>query len=288
MTHRAPHTTRVPIAQSHYERHFLQSLMARWPRRGRSLVQFGCGHGEILEHFWESGFDVTGVDTEHEHLEAAKERMGHRAEWHMGKYSHTPFDDNEFDYVAVFHVLEKEKLADQEAILKEALRLATRGVLIVVDNPWSLAHWNANNAVNIVQLWRCLRRLQSPNFGLGFMTWGAALHGPKWTWSCPWQWPWHWDMFHKNQRAVKQRKTSPVFSLLNQGYTYSIFGASLFVCLDLGRSHGVTPLLLRTHERARATTVQAYPPTVLGHEKGVQGSSLLQKSLRTQDEHDFS
>ncbi len=278
MIHRAPHTTRVRTAQSHYERHFLQSLMARWPRRGRSLVQFGCGHGEILEYFWESGFDVTGVDTEHEHLKAGKERMGHRAEWHLGNYSHTPFDDNEFDYVAVFHVLEKEKLEDQEAILKEAVRLATRGVLVIVDNPWSLAHWNANNAVNIVQLWRRMRRLHPS----GLITWGAALHGPKWTWSCPWQWPWHWDMFHKSQCKGKQRKKFPVFSLVNQGYSYSIFGASLFACLDLGRTHGVTPLLLRTHERARATTVQAYPPTVLGHEKGVQGSSLMQ------GEHDLS
>lgn len=261
-----PHRT----AQSHYERHFLQALISRWPRRGRSLVQFGCGHGDMLEYFWESGFDVTGIDTEHENLETAKERMGQRADWHMGKLSHTPFDDNEFDYVAVVHVLEEKGEAEQEAILKEALRLATRGVLVVVDNPWSLAHWNAKEAMNIVQLWRMVRRLQP----LAPISWGAALHGPKWTWSCSWKWPWHWSLFNTAQYKGRGKQKTPLFEMANRGYRYSLFGASLFMRIDLGRDHAVTPLLLRTHERARATTVQAYPPTVLGHEKGQQISTF--------------
>ncbi len=271
-----PQKKQVHAAQSHYERHFLQSLMARWPRRGRSLVQFGCNDANMLEYFWESGFDVTGVETEHRVLEVAKERMGQRADWHLGPYDHTPFEDKEFDYVVVFHILEMSRQAKQEAIMKEAVRLSTRGVLIVVDNSWSLAHWNAGGnvhekarenmhaAMNIFQLWRVLRRVQAAHSGRGLITWGTALHGPRWTWSNTWTWPWHWS-FLSGRQGVKAK---PIFDLINQGYTYSPFGASLFLCLDLGRGRAITPLLLRTHERAHMPTVQAYPPTVLGHEKG--------------------
>lgn len=257
-------------AQHHYECHFLQSLMARWPRRGRALVQFGCDDGVVLEHFWESGFDVTGVDTEHERLEAAKERMGHRADWHLGAYEATPFDDNEFDYVAVYHALEGKRRAEQEAVVKEALRLATRGVLVAVDNPWSLAHWNAKEAVHVVTLWRMVRRL-APSVRI---TWGSALHGPKWTWDNTWTWPWHWSLFSQDKTKTIRR---PLFEVLHRGHRYSPLGASLFMCLDLGRGQAVTPLLLRTREHARAATLQAYPPTVLGNENGTGNTALREE-----------
>ncbi len=269
------HQSATKQAQERYERHFLQSLMARWSRRGlyggRSLLQLGCGDGEMLAHFWESGFDVTGMDNRQECLRVAKERMASRAEWHLGNYTHTPFDDNEFDYVAVLHVLEDTGQIEQEAILKEALRLATRGVLIAVHNPWSLAHWNLKNGMNIFQLWRMLRRLQLQ----ASFTWGAALHGPKWTWANTWKWPWHWNLFSKSKPAKcgPSAQPAPMFELINQGYVYSLLGATLFVRVDLGRGHAVTPLLLRTRERVQATVQTAPAQSISAQSVGMQATA---------------
>lgn len=246
-----------------YERAFLQSLVAKWPCRGRSLLEIGCGHGAMLELFWESGFDVTGFDNRQDLLQKAQERMGSRADWSFGQYDYVPFEDKSFDYVALLHVLSASPpeppsqlafdKAKCEAIIKEALRLASRGLLVAVENPWSIAHCNKKSAIHLPRLfytvWRCLRELDMD----ARLSFGSVLHGPRWTWA-------------------PQRK-GRLYEMLNSGTLYSPLGATLFLRIDMGVDRAVTPLLLRTTERVRAP-MEAYPPTVLGQEKGSGAISL--------------
>lgn len=112
-----------------------QDLVSGWPRRGRSLLDVGCGTGVFLNMFWEYGFDVTGLDNDERTLEEARQRLGNKAEFRLGQLDHLPFDDGEFDYVALLSVLEYAD--DPRSILEEALRVAERGIVLGFVNAWS-------------------------------------------------------------------------------------------------------------------------------------------------------
>ena len=73
------------------ENSLFQRLVSQWPRRGKTLLDVGCGAGVFLEMLWHYGFDVTGFDTSPELIEAARERMGNRADFQLGKSDYLPF-----------------------------------------------------------------------------------------------------------------------------------------------------------------------------------------------------
>ncbi len=118
------------------EQRLIAALISAWPRRGQSLLEIGCGAGHFLELFYGAGFDVTGVDSSLPMLDAARMRMGHRATLRMGQAQHLPFDDGEFDFAAMITSL--ECMDDPETVLNEAFRVATKSVLIIFLNAWSL------------------------------------------------------------------------------------------------------------------------------------------------------
>ncbi len=118
------------------EQRLIASLISAWPRRGHSLLEIGCGTGHFLEMFHNAGFDVTGLDSSLLMLEAAKSRMGFRATLRVGQAEHMPFDDGAFDFAAF--VTSLECMDDREAALAEAFRVASKGVVIVFLNSWSL------------------------------------------------------------------------------------------------------------------------------------------------------
>lgn len=119
------------------EKSLLQRALSPWSRRSHSLLDIQCGTGIFLEFFWEGGFDVTGIDSQHQLVELAHERLNGKAEIQTSVPDYLPFPDNEFDYVALIHVLEHADKAS--LILSEALRVAAKGVVIAFMNPWSLA-----------------------------------------------------------------------------------------------------------------------------------------------------
>ncbi len=118
------------------ERRLIDRLISRWPRRGQNLLELGCGPGLFLEHFWKSGFDVTGIDACTAMVEAAARRLGSRAELRIGSAERLPFQDNEFDFAAVITVL--EFCDDPLALLREAARVARKGMLVAYLNRFSL------------------------------------------------------------------------------------------------------------------------------------------------------
>ena len=114
------------------QKRLIRHLISSWPRRKQSLLDIGCGTGVFLELFWESGFDVYGIDSSARMLTKAREKLGHRADLHLGKAEYLPFDDNEFDFSTIITVLE---FCDEPLrVLKEAARVTQKGILLCFLN----------------------------------------------------------------------------------------------------------------------------------------------------------
>lgn len=171
------------------ERRLVGRLISSWPRRGQKLLDIGCGPGMFLKHFWETGFDVSGVDASPEMLGAARRRLGPHAAYHVGQADHLPFEDNEFDYTVLLTVL--EFCEDPDAVLREAVRVARRGLLVTFLNRWSL-YWlthgrnGAAEAGHLAQArWYSpldMRRMVWRVMGAGPAESASVLPGPVWSW----------------------------------------------------------------------------------------------------------
>ena len=168
------------------QKRILQHLMSRWPRRGCSILDVGCGTGLFSEFLWESGFDVTCLAQNQPMLERVQARLGPKASYQVGVAGHLPFEDHTFDYVTLLGAI--EELDDPRAALEEALRVAARGVLLGFFNAFSLA-WLAwafpggGSKPHIrwfgpAALWRLLRRLPD----IRQVRFGSVLLGPPCSW----------------------------------------------------------------------------------------------------------
>ncbi|MFA4915562.1 MAG: class I SAM-dependent methyltransferase [Syntrophales bacterium] len=111
-------------------------LALAMPRDGERLLDVGCGTGEHLFLFREKGCDVTGLEPSPFMLEIARQKLGNRAAFHVGKAEDLPFSDNEFDIVTLITSL--EFIDDPEKAISEAIRVSRNRVLIGVLNKYSL------------------------------------------------------------------------------------------------------------------------------------------------------
>ena len=207
------------------EENLLQGLIAPWPRRKQKLLDIGCGTGLFLEFFWSCGFDPTGLDHSSAMLALAREKMGSRADLHLGKAEHVPFEDREFDYVSIMTVL--EFVDDPGAVLREAARVARKGVLVTFLNRSSLYGWSVRLSRNRSSLsqahwfsWTEMRQLINANIPSGFLQARSILLGPPATW--------------KPFPLIRQLNSLPLFPWL---------GALTAVRIDLTAPYAQTPLM---------------------------------------------
>ncbi|MDR3569337.1 MAG: class I SAM-dependent methyltransferase [Syntrophobacteraceae bacterium] len=117
---------------------FEQGLFSEvWrPVSAQRVLEVGCGAGVFLEWFRARGHMVTGLDPSSVSLELARERLGNKVRLTQGFAEDLPFEDNEFDTVALITTLE---FVDEPLLaLKEAFRVARRNVLLGVLNGFSL------------------------------------------------------------------------------------------------------------------------------------------------------
>lgn len=173
----------------HAEQHLLRELFSQWPRRGHTLLDVGCGPGVFLEFLWGCGFDVSGLDASPDMIELARQQLGHRADFHIGQADYLPFEDNAFDYVSLITVL--EFVPDLRAALKEAFRVASRGIVIGFLNRYSLYYLarglNLPGTEGTLRhaRWLTTGKLASVARSLCptcTCTFRSILHGPAWTW----------------------------------------------------------------------------------------------------------
>ena len=116
------------------EKDFILDLLA--PRRGERLLDVGCGTGEHLVLFQNSGCDVTGIDSSAPMLAVARQKLGHKVELYPGKAEDLPFSDNEFDIVSM--ILSLEFTDDPEKAISEAIRVCRGRVFLGVLNKFSV------------------------------------------------------------------------------------------------------------------------------------------------------
>ncbi len=105
------------------------------PVTPQRVLEVGCGSGVFLEWFMSQGHMVTGLEPSSSSLELARRKLGPKAQFDQGFAENLPYDDNEFDTVALINTL--EFVDEPFRALKEACRVARRNVLLGVFNKYS-------------------------------------------------------------------------------------------------------------------------------------------------------
>ncbi len=149
-------------------------LMEDFQRRGATFLQVGLHSCIQPEFFWDSGFDVTATDEKQNIIERSLERSGPRISYQIAKDNYLPFDDDSFDYAfyatyANYCYFEDGAKPKQEietkqflklfygekGILQELCRVASRGVIIISKNSFSLFSMKHHGIrLNPYTLWR--------------------------------------------------------------------------------------------------------------------------------------
>ncbi len=117
---------------------FEQELLGRvWnPLLPQRVLEVGCGTGVFLDWFRSQGHIVAGLEPSGESLELARERLGYKVPLTQGFAEDLPYEDNQFDTVALITSL--EFVEDPYAALREAFRVARRNVLVGALNRFSI------------------------------------------------------------------------------------------------------------------------------------------------------
>jgi SAM-dependent methyltransferase len=108
------------------------AMMERAAGGPGSLLDVGCGGGELLQAAAARGWRVAGVDPIVQAVQDARARVP-SADLRVGLTSDAGFAEGSFDVVSAFHVL--EHMPDARAFLREIARFARPGGLVVVESP---------------------------------------------------------------------------------------------------------------------------------------------------------
>lgn len=112
------------------------ALAAPWRRAGARLLEVGCARGTFLERAQHAGFEVHGVEVAPGAAKAAGELTG--APVHTGSLESAGFEDNRFDVVAGWDVI--EHVPDPGAFLAEIHRILKPGGGLLLSCP-NVATW---------------------------------------------------------------------------------------------------------------------------------------------------
>jgi SAM-dependent methyltransferase len=117
----------------------LEKLLADFPG-SQTVVEIGCGTGHFCRWLRTKNLKVTGLDISPAMLAEAHRLDG--ADYVMGDALRLPFLDRAFDLAVLITTL--EFVSDPLCALREAARVARRGLILGVLNRWSLLalrHW---------------------------------------------------------------------------------------------------------------------------------------------------
>lgn len=96
---------------------------------GESVIDIGCGSGAYSERLQELGKSVVGLEADRDSI---REAIARGLEVSHGDATSLPFEDNQFDSALLFEVL--EHIPNFTAVVREALRVTRRNVLVTVPN----------------------------------------------------------------------------------------------------------------------------------------------------------
>jgi ubiquinone/menaquinone biosynthesis C-methylase UbiE len=138
--------------------------------RGRTagpleVVEFACGSANDYRFFDSYGIapslDYTGIDLNDDNIANARRRFPD-VRFKTGSILGLPYPDRSFDYVLAFDIFEHLSLEAMDQAMREAMRLASKGIVIgfflMVDRPEHNVrprgsyHWNELSAGRIREL----------------------------------------------------------------------------------------------------------------------------------------
>ncbi len=126
------------------------------PPQPHRVLQIGGANASFLEWFTAGGHQVTALEPSLRVREWLRTRLPPRVDLAQGGADDLPYNDNDFDTVAIIHAL--ESATDPRRIIGEAGRVARRHVLLLTCNPYSIS-----GCYQAVKSWWRLRDGQRPS-----------------------------------------------------------------------------------------------------------------------------
>ena len=158
---------------------------------GLSVLDVGCGDGDLALDLWERGARVTGIDTSSEMIEAARTRARRRAAdiaFEVAAAEQLPFVSEQFDIVTAITIL--CFVEDAAPIFREMARVLRPGGRLVIGELGKWSSWAMTRRIRAwfgSALWAHagfrskgeLRRL-AEGAGLTVETVRGAIYYPRW------------------------------------------------------------------------------------------------------------
>ncbi len=116
---------------------FYRALLIKLYLKPRKLLDVGCGTGVLVKHLRNMGVDAYGVEISNYALEMAPEEV--KPFLKKGDITRLPFEDNSFDTVVTFDVLEHIERSKLKKAVKETIRVSSRYILhkiYTTENLW--------------------------------------------------------------------------------------------------------------------------------------------------------
>lgn len=144
----AKHTNPNPIQKRLIDRFHQKITQIVEAQQPQSVLDAGCGEGFTAEIFLQAmpALDLTGFDPHEPSVELARMRNP-RASFLVGDIYNIPFDDDSFDVVGCFEVL--EHLHDAPRALAELARVARKSVVMSVPHEPFFCLANAARGKNL-------------------------------------------------------------------------------------------------------------------------------------------
>lgn len=121
---------RFSFYETLWKRRGLELLLKHCRPEGKTLLDYGCGRGEMLRFATQAGFHVTGTDMDPKCVEISR-RHGDTRQLDLTDPLQQ-FGRKSFDVISCFHVL--EHVENPKAVLSTLARMARSYVVLAVPN----------------------------------------------------------------------------------------------------------------------------------------------------------
>ena len=104
------------------------------PERGMSILDVGCGTGELLKLYKRYPCNLFGIDASPAMLAAARRKLGNDISLRLGDATQMPFGDEFFDLITAMFVMHEMDHISRNSTLNEIKRILKKeGRILLID-----------------------------------------------------------------------------------------------------------------------------------------------------------